>query len=147
MNLYESLKDNLKESYTYNWRDDIEDMTEDNSEESYELFYRVAENMVDKDEYGEYADRDRDECISEEASNIIGLWKISKRSRLYKYLLKWYGSEEKLLDNVRDVLDTPNAIYFVTGCGYSIFDADLLGGNANGEKAREFDQFVAEQEK
>lgn len=128
----------MNESYVYNWRDDVEEV--EATEENDDIWYAVAENMCNKepDEYGD----DPYEVMS----NIISIWKISKRSRLYKYLLKWYGSEEKLLDNVRDVYDTNNAIYFVTGCGYSIFSADLLGGSADGNAGREFDKFVDKEE-
>ncbi len=129
----------MNESYVYNWRDDVEEV--EATEENDDIWYSVAENMCEKGENEGYG-----EDPYEVMSNIISLWKVSKRSRLYKYLLKWYGSEEKLLDNVRDVYDTNNAIYFVTGCGYSIFDADLLGGNADGTTARKFDDFVAKEE-
>lgn len=134
----------MNESYVYNWKDDVEDI--EATEENDDLWYAVAENIVDKDEYGEYKDRDRDDSIYEVMSNIINLFKISKRSRLYKYLLKWYGSEEELLKKVRDVYETNDAIYFVTGSGYSLFDADLLGGNADGETEREFNKFVDKEE-
>ena len=128
----------MNESYVYNWKDDVEDV--EATEANDDIWYAVAENMCEKepDEYGE----DPYEVMS----NIINLFKVSKRSRLYKYLLKWYGSEEKLLDNVRDVYETNDAIYFVTGCGYAIFDADLLGGNADGETERKFNDFVSKEE-
>ena len=129
----------MNESYQYNWRDDIEDLSDSYNEENDQIFYEVAENMVENGDYQGYD-------VYEVMSDIIGLWKISKRSRLYKYLLKWYGSEEKLLANVRDVLDKNDAIYFVTGCGYSLFDKDLLGGNADGTTARKFDAFVDKEE-
>lgn len=128
----------MNESYVYNWKDDIEDI--EATEANDDIWYAVAENMCEKepDEYGS----DPYEVMS----NIINLFKVPKRSRLYKYLIKWFGSEEKLLSEVRDVYETNDAIYFVTGCGYAIFDADLLGGNADGETERKFDQFVREQE-
>lgn len=129
----------MNESYVYNWRDDVEEV--EATEENDDIWYAVAENMCEKGENEGYGS-DPYEVMS----NIISLWKISKRSRLYKYLLKWYGSEEKLMDKVRDVYETNDAIYFVTGCGYSIFDADLLGGNADGNTAREFDKFVDKEE-
>lgn len=124
----------VTEAYNYNWKDDIEEV--DSSEENDDIFYAVAENIQQTDEY--YKDWD----VFQIMSDIICLWKIQKRSRLYDYLLKWYGSEEELLANVRDVYDTNNAIYFVTGAGYSIFSADLLGGTADGIAEREFDNFV-----
>ena len=135
MNLYEDIKNNLKESYRYNWKDDIEDM-----ENNDDIFYGYAENMAEQypDQYGPEVD--------DVLSQLINVFKVPKRSRLYKYLLKWYGSEDKLLKEVRNVWDTDDAIYFETGTGYSIFDADLLGGNADGETERKFNKFVDEQE-
>ena len=124
------------EAYSYNWRDDIEEV--DNTEENDELVYSFAENLIATDpDYAEYDDP------WEVISNIISIWKIEKRSRLYDYLLKWYGSEEEMKKHIRSCYETNNAIYFETGCGYSIFDADLLGGNADGRTADEFGRFVA----
>ena len=134
-----SLNHPMNESYVYNWKDDIEDV--EASEENDDIWYAVAENMCEtgnNDGYGS----DPYEVMS----NIINLFKISKRSRLYKYLLKWYGSEEKLKSEVRDIYETNDAIYFTTGCGYAIFDADLLGGNADGNTEREFNKFVEKEE-
>ena len=134
-----SLNHPMNESYVYNWKDDIEDV--EATEENDDIWYAVAENMCEtgnSDGYGS----DPYEVMS----NIINLFKISKRSRLYKYLLKWYGSEEKLQSEVRDIYETNDAIYFTTGCGYAIFDADLLGGNADGNTEREFNKFVEKEE-
>ena len=135
MNMFENIKNNLKESSDYyNWKDDIFEVG--TGEENDDIWYAVAENMceTDPESYG-------DDPLAV-MSNIISVWGISKNSRLYNYLLKWYGSKEKLMKRVRDAYETSSAIYFVTGCGYSIFDADLLGGNADGTKAKEFYKFV-----
>ena len=129
----------MNESYVYNWKDDVEDV--EASEENDEIWYAVAENMCETGNNEGYGS-DPYEVMS----NIINLFKISKRSRLYKYLLKWYGSEEKLKSEVRDIYETGDAIYFTTGSGYAIFDADLLGGNADGETERKFNQFVDKEE-
>ena len=124
------------EAYNYNWRDDIEEV--EDTEENDELVYAFAENLIETDP--DYADYDDPWQI---ISNIISIWKISKKSRLYDYLLKWYGSESNMKNNIRSFYETNDAIYFETGCGYSIFDADLLGGNADGTTADEFSRFVA----
>ena len=124
------------EAYNYNWRDDIEEV--EDTEENDELVYAFAENLIETDP--DYADYDDPWQI---ISNIISIWKIPKKSRLYDYLLKWYGSESNMKNNIRSFYETNDAIYFETGCGYSIFDADLLGGNADGTTADEFSRFVA----
>lgn len=129
-------KDIKTEAYNYNWRDDIEEV--EDTEENDELVYAFAENLIETDP--DYADYDDPWQI---ISNIISIWKISKKSRLYDYLLKWYGSESNMKNNIRSFYETNDAIYFETGCGYSIFDADLLGGNADGTTADEFSRFVA----
>lgn len=123
------------ESYNYYWEDDILEV-DPSSEATDDIWYAVAENIQQTDP--DYADWD----VFDIMGDIISIWKIEKRSRLYDCLLKWYGSEEELLKNVRDVLDTNDAIYFVTGCGYSIWSADLLGGTADGVAKRDFDRFV-----
>lgn len=123
------------EGYSYYWEDDILEV--EGGEANDDIWYAVAENIQQNDP--DYSDWD----VYDIMSDIISIWKIEKRSRLYDYLLKWYGSEENLLANVRDVLDTDNAIYFVTGCGYSIWSADLLGGKADGVAKRDFEQFIA----
>lgn len=129
----------MNESYVYNWRDDVEEV--EATEENDDIWYAVAENMCETGNNEGYG-----EDPYEVMSNIISLWKVPKRSRLYRYLLKWYGSEDKLQSEVRDIYETNDAIYFTTGCGYSIFDADLLGGNADGTTAKKFDDFVAKEE-
>ena len=119
----------------YNWRDDIQEV--ENTEENDELVYTFAQNLIDTDpDYADYSDP------WEIASNIIFIWKIDKDSKLYDYLLKWYGSESNMKKNIRSFYETSDAIYFETGSGYSIFDADLLGGNADGRTADEFSKFV-----
>ena len=125
----------ITEAYNYYWKDDIDEVDAE-SEANDELFYAVAEHMQETDEY--YSSWD----VYDIMSDIICLWKIEKRSRLYDYLIKWYGSEEEMLKHVRDVYETNDAIYFVTGVGYSIFSADLLGGKADGQAERDFDAFV-----
>lgn len=126
----------ITEAYNYDWRDDIEEVGME--EKNDDLVYAFAENLIETDP--DYADYDDPWEI---ISDIISIWKINKRSRLYDYLIKWYGSEEEMKKHIRSFYETNNAIYFETGVGYSIFDADLLGGNANGETARAFDTFVA----
>ena len=134
---YDEKTENKKtEAYNYNWRDDIEEV--ENTEENDDLVYAFAENLIENDP--DYADYDDPWEI---ISNIISIWKINKRSRLYDYLIKWYGSEEEMKKHIRSFYETNDAIYFETGTGYSIFDADLLGGNADGRTADEFGRFVA----
>ena len=116
-------------------KDDIEEV--ENSEETDDLAYAFAENMVNTDP--DYAGKDPIEVLS----NIISIWEIKKKSRLYDYLLKWYGSEEEMKKHIRSFYETNNAIYFETGCGYSIFSADLLGGTADGIAEQEFSKFVS----
>ena len=139
MNLYESINKNLKESNEYNWKDDIIDISDT---DDLDLVYNIADNIVTQDKYGDFEGRDHDEAVNEEMSNFINIFKINKSSRLYKLLLDWYGSKEKLDDNVRDIYETNDSIYFITGCNYAIYDKDLLGGDGDGTTQRKFDDFV-----
>ena len=125
----------VTEAYNYNWKDDIEEV--DNTEANDELAYAFAENLIETDpDYANYDDP------WDVLSQIIYIWKIAKRSRLYDFLLKWYGSEEEMKKHIRSFYETSDAIYFETGAGYSFFSADLLGGTEDGNAAREFDDFV-----
>lgn len=139
----------------YYWRDDILDVTNDapidqevtwSGDEQYEIFYRAGEAIVDENGMVAY-DCDRDEAIEEEASNIIGLWAISTDSELYDLLLEWYdGDEDKMMRNVRNSFYWDDYLMFVTGCGYSIWSADLFGGKSDGRAEQEFNDFVRNHE-
>lgn len=116
----------------YDWRADIEDCTDTVDEDT---LYRIGERIVEED--GE-----EDDPI-EAVSNVISIWRIDMNSDLYDDLLSWYGNdEENLLRNVRSSVISDGYLYFVTGCGYSIFSADLLGGTADGEAERKFEEFI-----
>ena len=70
------------EAYSYNWQDDIDEV--ENTEENDELVYAFAENLMETDpDYSNYDDP------WEIISNIIAIWKIEKRSRLYDYLINF----------------------------------------------------------
>lgn len=70
--------------------------------------------------------------------SIINVGKFNKESLLANALRIWYGSYEDMLDNIRNGVEYDDYYYFETGCGYNIIDADLLGGNGNGETVKEF---------
>ena len=132
----------------YDWNNDILDASEVfKDEELYDLYYQAAEKELEDDE-----DADAD-TVTEAASNIIGLYAVPTNSMLYALLLAWYGSEEELQKHVRscfyrnmyvseNATERTELMFFVTGCGYDIMDADLLGGNCNGETKRAFNSFV-----
>ena len=62
-------------------------------------------------------------------------WRIPARS--VKTLMEWEGFD---IDRVRGCrgVRKDGTIHFTTGCGYAIFDADLLGGNGDGMAERRF---------
>lgn len=137
----------------YYWREDILDVTDDapsdqevvwEGDEQMEIFRRAAEAIVE--ENGEdYYDVDYDEAVEEEMCDIIGLWAIDTDSKLYDLLLEWYdNSVDKMMKSVRDSFYWENYLMFVTGCGYAIWSADLLGGSADGRAEQEFNDFVRE---
>lgn len=130
----------------YDWTDSVHDALRelDGTDELYGLLYKAAGRIVEDNGDG-YYDVDRDEAIDEEAADIIGLWYIDEDSRLYHALEDWYGERgEDMAESVRDAFEDRGRLFFVTGVGYAIFDADLLGGNGDGETRREFDRFFGD---
>lgn len=129
----------------YDWRRDIEDVYEVlDTDDMLEISYAIAEQIVIKDEIADPSDPDFDDIVAEEA-DFIGLYRISKYSHLYDLLCDWYDEiGEDMEEKIRGFYDDGDYIYFVTGCGYSIYSADLLGGSSNGRAESEFDSFVRE---
>lgn len=79
----------------------------------------------------------------EEMGNIIGLFAVPLDSALYDLLVEWYEDDEELLmERVRDAFTDDENLYFVTGAQYMLYDADLLGGDGNGETQKKFEEFV-----
>ena len=113
----------------YDWRTDVEDCDE----------------VLDRDEFGEVAYNLVE--IHPDEEDFINLFRISTDSALYSLLQDWY--EQQGLDmeySIRGYYEDEynGYVYFVTGSGYSIYSADLLGGSADGRAEREFDKFVEE---
>lgn len=109
----------------YDWKQDVED----------------CEDVLDRDEYDEIAYYLVEQHPDEE--DFINLFRISIYSALYELLEQWYEEQGKNLeDEVRGYFEYGDYVYFVTGSGYSIYSADLLGGSANGRAENEFDEFV-----
>lgn len=81
----------------------------------------------------------------EALKGTICLWFVPEDSLLHYALRKWHESRGTTLEEaVRDYVevDRPAGFTFVTGFGYSIWSADLLGGKADGEAQREFEAFL-----
>ena len=109
---------------TYFWRDDIIDLTtEDNEEWLNDVVEANYQKLYEEDEL-----------------DFINLFAISKKSKLYDYIQRWYGYEEDAY--IRCYMEDCRYIYFVSGCNYAIFDMDLLNGNANGNAQRVFNIYV-----
>lgn len=127
----------------YDWRRDIEDVYQVmNTDDMLEISYAIAEQIVIKDNICDPDDPEFEDAVAEEA-DFIGLYRISKYSRLYDLLCDWYdGIDEDMEERIRGFYDDGDYIYFVTGCGYSIYSADLLAGGSDGIAEREFDTFV-----
>ena len=63
-------------------------------------------------------------------------WKISKTDA--PIILDWLGHDRSQIRSYRAHKD--GGFGFSTGCGYAIFDSDLLGGNGDGTAERRFEQ-------
>lgn len=62
-------------------------------------------------------------------------WKISKTDA--PIILDWLNDDVSKIRSFRKHKD--GGFGFSTGCGYAIFDSDLLSGNGDGEEARRFE--------
>lgn len=134
----------------YDWRHDIIDVDQSpifSQDEKFDIAMGCAKSIVEENGMDYYVSDDIDDVIHEEMASIIGLYAIDTDSFLYELLVRWHDGEDNVLHKVRDAYlhDSYNGrryLCFVTGCGYSIWSNDLLGGKADGIAEREFDAFV-----
>lgn len=135
----------------WDWTDDVVDVQDcrDIDEDRKFDYYDMAGRRIFEQNGPEYYGIDPDDeeakqdAISEEASNIIHLWRIRTDSKAYGYIAKWYEHIGKDMDeSIRDCFYADGSLFFVTGVGYAIFSADLLGGGSDGRARSEFDEFV-----
>lgn len=146
----------------YDWNNDLyyvtgalssDDCLEITQERVDDLAYRAAEIIVDENlaDDLDYYSCDRFAAVRSEYEDFLSggastLWAIPLDSELYSLLVKWYDNDEDVLaHSVRSFFEDDDNMYFVTGCGYDIMSADLLGGNADGIARRDFDGFVDSQ--
>jgi len=115
----------------YYWKNEIEHI--DMNDIDPELIYELAASRAQQ--FGG--------SIDDEMSCIYNVFKVEDHSILASLLEAWW--KKKGMDPCDDVtgyLETRDGFYFVTGCGYALFDCDLLGGNGNGEAESAFTDFV-----
>lgn len=129
----------------YYWKDDIDDVFElesqNNDESGGDVLYSQSGRYNDCNEHFWEVLSEIAELHGED--DPIGFYRISKASWLYDLLEEWYDEKEIEMDEmIRGFFDDGEFIYFVTGCNYDIYSADLLGGTADGEAQREFEKFV-----
>ena len=128
----------------YAWKEDIIDIIDNYdipNDTKDDLLYRAGERIVEENG-SEYYEGDENEAIMEEMSNIIGLFAVPKDAPLYDLLVEWHGDYDTMMETVRNAFEDDENLYFVTGTGYSLFDADLLGGNGNSETQAEFEEWL-----
>lgn len=149
----------------YDWRDDIKYVSgalrsdnafEGTSWDIENIIDQVSRNIVDDmiaEDPHYYDDIDIDDAVNEQMKDFMPggsatIWCISPDSRLFELLLEWYDTTdpELMMDSIRQsiFLDEYDEMFFVTGCGYDVMSADLLGGSSDGVASREFDRFVEE---
>lgn len=128
--------------FSYAWRDDvveIEDRLDITDEGREDIRYILAEKIVaDNGEDDVYSSHDA--AVAEEAQSIIHIWCFKKDSLLALLLENWF--EGDIIPKLRYGYEDEEYYYFVSGCNYAIFDADLLGGNGNRDAELKFDVFV-----
>lgn len=93
------------------------------------------ENLLEVDTNGAL-----EQAIAREMSNIISIWGLPTNSFLYQALITYFDGHDNLLKHMRTPVedDYDNMIWFVSGYGYDIISADLLGGSADGIAKKEF---------
>lgn len=140
----------------YAWRRDIESVDDCESDEVYDARRAAGrkialENGPELYGFESWDDDKLDEIETEEAADIIGFYRIKKDSALHVLLERFLARQGKEIEGtVRDVVfygdcwNDAEYMYFVTGCGYSVFDRDLLGGNGDGLTEAAFDKYVDE---
>lgn len=129
----------------YYWKEDIEDifdlMEENNAHGDGDPFYSGSGEFCDSNEHFWEVLANISDRYGE--NDPIGFYRISKTSWLYDLLEEWYDEKEQDMEEmVRGFYDDGSYIFFVTGCNYDIYSADLLGGSADGEAQREFEKFA-----
>ena len=147
-----STRDGADYSSRWYWTDDVRevrDCRDEFSDDEIDELYLTAGRKIVEDNGAEAYGIDEDdeyalsEMASQEAADIINLWRIPTDSRTYGYLLEWYDHIGKDMDsNIRSCFYEKGCLFFVTGTGYAIFSSDLLGGNASGIARKEFEDFI-----
>lgn len=142
----------------YDWRSDIyaaagalenDDNAVNFQDDSYvEELVQIATEKIVEENGTDYYSNPHD-AVFEEAREFGNggastLWAIPLDSTLMEMLIEWYGGFAELSASARSSFTADSHFYFVTGMGYDIMSADLLGGTADGQAAREFDAFVVE---
>lgn len=87
-------------------------------------------------------DEEEDNGVWEEFASGVMFNLINVDGVLYQALLKYYGSQEELLERVRGAVfvnvDIDRFLVWQRGLGYNIIDADLLDGDGSGETIHKF---------
>lgn len=111
-----------------------------------DLAYLAGERIVEANGLDYYNDPESaamDEANEFYPGGSMTLWAIPRHSVLYTALEKWYGSHDAMMGNIRGAFERDEYLYFCSGCGYDIISADLLGGSADGEASKQFDDMLA----
>ena len=132
--------------YYFDWKEDIEDLIE--------LREYNRENGGDDptwSESGEYIDTNEyldgvlTQICDKYDEDPINFFRFSTMSEFYNLLEQWADSRgESMEDIVRGYWEDGHYVYFVTGSGYDLYDADLLGGTGDGLTRDAFEEFISE---
>ena len=77
--------------------------------------------------------------ISENPTSGAQRWEMSKDMELE--VAAWLAAQNKTIEEtVRGYRETQGRVRFTTGIGYSILDADVLGGDGSGKAERQFQE-------
>ena len=122
---------------SYDWKADIYDLDQVlDIDELGDAMYKLAviAQKVDGDGY----------TVDDEMSwlGTMNIEAIPRSSNLYSLLERWYGGHDEMMGNVRNALEVPGYLVFISGNGYSRYDQDLLGGRGDGRTAESFERYL-----
>ena len=131
--------------YNYNWKKEVCNLEnrEDISSTYKDIVYNaIAEIMAEQamsDEYGGYDDIN--ECYNDCRYDVVDCVHCFRKDSFLATLLKiWHG--DAFADKIRCLYQDSTHYYFFAGCGYDIYDADLLGGSGDGRCQKRFERWV-----
>ena len=129
-----------------NWKQQVHDLEDFVSqEEADELIYQIAANELKRNGVSDNDPNYQNKLFEE--MDYINVFAIRKESQLYDALVDYYQDKNKSMEEgIRTFFDDGSNIYFTSGLGYALYDADLLDGRGDGQTEKLFNTFLDQRE-